>query len=293
MEAKAPLRISFAGGGTDIAPYCLEHGGCVLSVAIKKYTYASYPDTPLNETEIEKTIINHLKPNIVGKVRITSTAPPMSGLGGSASCFVAGIKAVEPMLPKRKIAELAFHLERDVMDIAGGKQDQYMAAFGGLSFLEFTDRVKITQLRAPEGLEDLLLLVYMGKRKNAGQDIIKDQMERMNISAFNTQKEITLEMTTALRQSNLKDFGQLLNAAWLCKLEFSPLVASDEIKDFYHNCLKWGAIGGKLTGAGGGGYMLLMEDPKRVDLLKKTLVAKEVPFERVRFEGRGVCEKSS
>lgn len=290
--ARAPLRISFAGGGTDIEPYCTEYGGCVLSVAIKKYVYAVYPSIHEGESSIERTIVNYLKPDNEGMVEITNDAPPMSGLGGSATCFVAGIKAIEPSLKKRKVAELAFRLERDIMGIAGGKQDQYMSAYGGLSLLEFTDKVKVTQLPIAEGFEDLFILVYMGLRHDAGQDIIRDQMKRLNKVAFNKQKTIVYQMVGCLKDKNWMDFGKLLDEAWHSKLEFSPLVANEEIKDFYYDCLKWGAIGGKLTGAGGGGYMLLMANPEKPEELKLKLWGKRVDFEQVKFERAGViCRK--
>lgn len=284
IKTRAPLRISFAGGGTDIEPYCSEYGGCVLSMAIKKYTFATYPDK--GGEGVERTISKHFG---VEGVKIVNDAPPMSGLGGSASCFVAGIKAVKPELRKRQIAELAFHLERDVMKIAGGKQDQYMSAFGGLSYLEFGKKVKITQLQIPSELEDLLFLVYMGIRKNSGTNIIKDQMKHVNLDAFYKQKELAKEMVYSLERNKLQLFGELLDQAWHSKLGFTSLIANDEIKEFYYNCIKWGAIGGKLTGAGGGGYMLLMADPNKKDQLRLNLWAKKISFERVLFEGKGVC----
>lgn len=282
---RAPLRISFAGGGTDIEPYCLEYGGCVLSVAIKKYVYATLDK---GKSEVEQVITHHFKSD---GVKIENEAPPMSGLGGSASCFVAGIKALDPSMKKRHIAELAFHLERNVMNITGGKQDQYMAAYGGLNFLEFTDKVKIKQLPIPKGFEDLFLLVYMGKRKNAGCDIIKDQMARNNIKAFAKQKSLAQQMVSCIQRDGFLEFGSLLDEAWHSKMEFSPLIANDNIKDFYYMCLRWGAIGGKLTGAGGGGYMLLMEHPDKRNELRLKLWAKGVKHERVEFEGSGVCVK--
>jgi len=288
MIAIAPLRISFAGGGTDIQPYRLEHGGCVLSAAIKKYAIARYPSD--FSAPMEDIIVRHFQSE---GLSIKNEAPPMSGLGGSASCFVAGIKAVSPTLKKRQIAELAFHLERNVMGIAGGIQDQYMAAFGGLNFLEIADSVKISQLPIPEALEDLLLLVYMGKRNNAGQDIIKDQIKRMNLKALHNQKEIARQMVDCLKHDRLVEFGKLLDKAWHSKMEFSPLVADDRIREFYYNCIKSGALGGKLTGAGGGGYMLLMADPKRLDEVKLNLWKNKVQFEKVIFDGQGVrCLKN-
>jgi len=283
MITIAPLRISFAGGGTDIQPYCLEYGGAVLSASITKYAIAHYPSDSSNP--LEDTICGHFN---CASLSVRTEVKPMSGLGGSAACFVAGIKAVQPSLTKRQIAQLAFHLERDVMGVAGGIQDQYMAAFGGLNYLEITSRVKLVQLPIPHGLAELLLLVYLGKRNHQGQDIIKDQNTRMNLEALHEQKTIAGEMVSHLANSDFTGFGRLLDAAWHSKMRFSPLVAPEWIKDFYYACLKWGAIGGKLTGAGGGGYMVLMARPETIDTLKLNLWKNRVHFENVEFEGKGV-----
>lgn len=292
-QAKAPVRISFAGGGTDIEPYCSEHGGCVVAVAIKRYIYATYPFPNTQPTEIEKVITTRL--GCLSQLKITSSIPPMSGLGGSASCFVAGVKAVKPNLSKREIAQIAFSLERNIMGVAGGAQDQYVSAYGGLNFLTFgaSGKVDIEPLKIPEGLEELLLLVYMGERADAGQDIIKDQMFRMNKTEFDKQKEIAKEMKIALDGDQLTEFGILLNEAWQSKLKFSPLVSNDRINEFYWQCIDWGAIGGKLSGAGGGGYMLLMEDPDRKGGLRKCLAGRGINYEDIEFDMEGVCANSA
>lgn len=290
MKTKAPLRISFAGGGTDVEPYVSQEGSIIIAAAIKMYVYATFPGN--GESEIEQVITSEL--GIPERLSITNEHPPMSGLGGSASCFVAGIKAVNPELGKEEIAKLAFHLERNVMGVVGGKQDQYMAAYGGLNYLEFNKHTWVEPLEIPQGLEELLLLVYMGKRNNRGQDIIQDQMHRMNKEAFSKQKEIAKDMKSALESNWVREFGRLLNDAWIWKLQFSPLVASFDIQEFYNQCLDWGAIGGKLTGAGGGGYMLLMEDPSKKNQLRQLLLKHGVDYKTVEFDMEGVsCESSN
>jgi len=292
-QTRAPVRVSFAGGGTDIIPYCSKYGGCVVATAIKRYIYATYPLPNTEPTGIERVITTHF--GCPSQLRITSSIPPMSGLGGSASCFVAGIKAISPDLGKEEIAQIAFNLERNVMGIAGGMQDQYLATYGGLNYLEFeaNNLVTIEPLNIPVGLDKLLLLVYMGERENAGHDIIKDQMRRANKDAFEHQKDIAEDMRIALNGSQLTEFGILLNAAWESKLQFSPLVATPKIKDFYDDCLDHGAIGGKLSGAGGGGYMLLMEDPERKRELRKYLCWQGIRYEDIEFDMEGVCANSA
>ncbi len=287
MEAIAPMRISFAGGGTDVEPYCSKYGGLVLSAAIQIYAHATHPATKHELSELEKTILRYF--GVKGGLKIVNEIPHMSGLGGSAACFVAGIKAMKPSMGQPSIAQLAIHLERNVMKVAGGKQDQYCAAFGGLLYMEL-DKNVATQISVPKGLEDLLLLVYMGERKNRGQDIIKDQMGNMvkNIESFHRQKYLANEMMYFCHHNNLTGFGKALNNAWETKLEFSPLIADDNIRGFYKNCLRDGAIGGKLTGAGGGGYMLLMEHPEKKGVLRMNLANSGIKYINVKFDMEGV-----
>ena len=280
--ARAPLRVSMAGGGTDIEPYCSEYGGCVVAGAIQYYAQAIYPSSPVIVAEMEQVIMDYF--HLKEVVKITNGAPQMSGLGGSAACFVVGIKAVRPDMPKDEIAALAFHLERNDMGIKGGKQDQYISAYGGLNYIEFGATVKVESLKIPVGFEDLLLLVYMGKRKEMGEDIIQDQMQRYHLPAFHRQKAIAYSMKAALSSKDLISFGKLLDEAWRVKVQYSPYISNADINTFYADCLKNGAIGGKLTGAGGGGYMLLMEHPDKAGQLRTYLKK----YESIRFDTAGV-----
>ena len=288
---KAPLRVSFAGGGTDIEPYCSEYGGIVLNAAIKLYAQAFYPSESVVPSEMEQIIYDYLDTGAM--VKLTNGAPQMSGLGGSAACFVAGIKAVRPDLGKEEIAKLAFYLERNVMGVAGGKQDQYTSAYGGLNYMEFHhDGVNIERLKTPQRLEELLLLVYMGKRMEMGDDIITDQMIRLNLKSFHRQKAIAVAMKEALGIANLVAFGKLLNEAWYEKLNYSPYISTPEINAFYTEAKIAGAIGGKLTGAGGGGYMLLMEHPNKPKAVRDYLTHRKIPYHNVKFDTEGVCVRN-
>lgn len=285
--AQAPLRVSFSGGGTDIGPYVGEYGGCVLASAIKVYAQAIYPSAPVMTADMEQTIMDYFE--LKDAVKITNGAPQMSGLGGSASCFVAGIKAVAPHLSKEEIALTAFHLERDILNITGGKQDQYCASYGGMLLMEFKNgKTQIEKITPPPNLSKLLLLVYMGKRKDMGQDIIKDQMGRDNLLGFHRSKGIARNMKQCLSHNNLIGFGELLNEAWQIKQRYTPMMATGEIIDFYDNCLTWGAIGGKLTGAGGGGFMLLMEHPNKWGQLRTALMGRNIKYHVVEFDIEGV-----
>jgi len=288
MKTRAPLRISFAGGGTDIEPYCSLYGGCVISAAIQIYAEATYPSERKKMTPLEQSIIDHFHCDGIS-ISTHCVAAPMSGLGGSAANFVAGIRAITEMT-KQEIAELAFDLERNKLGVLGGKQDQYAAAFGGLNYLTFEKdgRVGGLHIPIPEGLEDLLLLVYLGKRIINGHDIIKDQSSRDNRKNFDIQKAIVQSMHSALGKDDFKLFGLLLEQAWQSKVQFSPYVTSVDINEFHDKCLQNGAIAGKLTGAGGGGYMLLMEWPNKPGELRKYLRSQKIKYLNVKFDTEGV-----
>jgi len=302
LIAKAPLRISFAGGGTDIEPYCSMYGGCVLSAAIDKWANAAIYNSQIKRfigkylepmNGIEKTIASHFK--VEGRLSISSPVPPMSGLGSSAAQFVAGIKACAPELSNDEVARLAYYLERRVLKVAGGKQDQYISAYGGFCYIEFgaNDRVCIEALTPPPELEELLILIYTGDRVISGHDIIRDQMNRDNKHRFNTMKGIANDMRWCIRHNDLKLFGELLRQAWQIKKELSPHISTQRIDKLYADALANGAIGGKLTGAGGGGYLLLMEDIQYKGQLRQWLASKHIDFEPVKFTNRGVyCESS-
>ena len=237
---------------------------------------------------MERIIGEHFE--LKGMVKLTNGAPQMSGLGGSAACYVAGIKAIEPEWDKGQIAKFAIHLERNVMNIIGGKQDQYASAYGGLNYIRFeNNRVKMEAVKIPADFTELWLLVYMGPRKVWGQDILKNQLSQDNIDNFKLQKAIAKELAQALRSDKLREFGNLLNAAWTIKKQFSPLISTDTINEFYNYCISNGAIGGKLTGAGGGGFMVLMEDPDKRGELRLALSNKEINYTNVKFDIEGAC----
>jgi D-glycero-alpha-D-manno-heptose-7-phosphate kinase len=285
--ARAPMRISFGGGSTDIEPYASEYGGCVLSGAIQFYAQAIFPSEKVIASKMEKTITDYFNTRL--SLKITAGIPQRGSLGNSSSCFVAGIKAVNPDMSSWEIAELAYNLERNIMGIKGGKQDQYMAAFGGLNFLTFgKDQAGIEPIKIPNKFDEFFILVYIGNRHKEGAVIIQDQIRRLNLSAFHRQKAIGQAIKVALLDNDMNSFGKLLNEGWYAKLQSSPLVSNDNINNFYSDCLRHGAIGGRLTGAGGGGYMLLMEHPQKRGELRRYLLSKEIPYQNIKFDIEGV-----
>lgn len=297
IRSRAPLRISFAGGGTDVEPYLSECGGVVLSTTIDKYAYgtlcfrddqqitvksldydivAKYNlDDPLHydgKLDLVKAVIRRLNGHNREQgldLFIHSDAPPGSGLGSSSAVVVTMIGLFRSWLhlplSNYKIAELAYEIERLDLGIRGGKQDQYAATFGGFNFIEFyKDGIVVNSLRVPtDVLNELqynLLLCYTGKTRLSAKIIdtqIKGYTQREGkvLKAMNELKLITIELKNALLKGKLNDFGALLNDAWINKKKMADQISDSHIDELYEVARKHGALGGKISGAGGGGYM--------------------------------------
>lgn len=303
IRSKAPCRISFGGGGSDVSPYCEENGGCVVNVTINRYAWSTLEfrddkkisiksvdysktlmyDSPKlmefdGDLDLIKAVIKHFLPLDKGINVITrSQIPPRSGLGSSASAFVSVIGLfnhlkAETGFTDYNMAELAYHLERNILKNEGGRQDQYCSTFGGLNFMEFkgNDFVRVSPLRIKQDilleLEKNLLLVYIGSRNPSG-DIIKDQINKYTsrdktvVDALNTTKQLALEMKKNLLKGDLNIFGELLHQSWLEKKKFSNMVSTPLINKMYDIARNHGAIGGKVTGGGGGGHMIFYCKP--------------------------------
>lgn len=300
IRTRAPLRISFAGGGTDVPPFPAAEGGCVLSATIDRFAYGSLDPRADRKVTIESVDFKtstelsleeeifcdgHLD-LIKAAVRrfgrkgtggydlvLRSNAPPGSGLGASSTMMVAltGLLArhYARALNDYGTAHLAYTIERDDLGIAGGMQDHYAAAFGGFNFIEFTDRVIVNPLRIREEitheLEFSLLLCFTGITRDSAW-VIEDQTRRARartkdtIEGLRAQKELAIAMKAALLTGALREFGELLGEAWAQKKRMSPLITNPRIDELYDLALRKGALGGKLTGAGGGGYILLFCD---------------------------------
>jgi D-glycero-alpha-D-manno-heptose-7-phosphate kinase len=298
LRARAPLRVSFAGGGTDVPPYPAEEGGLVLSATINRYAYGTLrprsdrqigiqsldldavASIALEETRPDGDRLDLIKA-AVQKVAsespngfdlfLHSAAPPGSGLGSSSAVVVALVGLLSdhmkmPLTDYEK-ARLAYTVEREDLGLKGGTQDQYAAVFGGFNFMEFrADQVIVNPLRIPaetiHELEYNLLLCFTGGTR-VSDHIIDDQTSRYEahdaatLDGLRMQKELAVEMKNALLQGSLTEFGRLLDKAWSYKKKMSTKISNDHIDELYDEAKRRGAIGGKVTGAGGGGYMLL------------------------------------
>ncbi len=300
IRARAPLRISFAGGGTDVPPFPAEEGGCVLSATIDRFAYGSLnpredrrvtiesvdfktsADMSLDEEilcdgylDLIKAAVRRFgRENTAGyDLVLRSNAPPGSGLGASSTMMVAltGLLARHYGMDLKDYdtAYLAYEIEREDLCIAGGMQDHYAATFGGFNFIEFTDRVIVNPLRVREEisheLELSLMLCFTGVTRESAL-VIEDQTRRAathsaeTIDGLRAQKELAIAMKAALLTGALHEFGSLLGEAWIQKKRMSPLITNSRIDELYDIALRKGALGGKITGAGGGGYILLFCD---------------------------------
>jgi len=295
IRAKAPLRVSFAGGGTDVPEYYEKYGGAVLSTTINRFAYVSlYPreDTTVcirsmdleysvkydltsepqydGALDIVKATIKRLSLDRGFSLDIRSDAPAGSGLGGSSALTAAIIGALahfaDVRYSSRELAELNYVIERIDLSVPGGKQDQYATTFGGFNVIQFASAgVTVSPLRLDQSviddLEAHLLLCYSGGIRN-DMNMIDRQVERLRknegstVGAMARLQEIVWEMREALERGDLFTFGELLHVAYEKKKEMNPYINDGTIADaLYTEAMKHGALGGKLLGAGGGGYL--------------------------------------
>lgn len=310
IRSKAPLRISFAGGGTDVPPYPEERGGAVLSTTINKYAFATLiprEDDAINvesldydivakyhadeklfydgELDLVKAVINNMESKQGLDLFMHSDAPPGSGLGSSSTVVVTLVglfqKWLNLPLTDYDIAELAYKIERMDLGIKGGKQDQYAATFGGFNYIEFNkDSTIVNPLRVKRAilneLEYRLVLCYTGRTRLSAR-ILEEQVEKYvkrekaSVEALDGLKAICIDMKNALLRGKLDEFGELLHAGWMNKRKLASKITSPEIDKLYETAKQHGAIGGKLLGAGGGGYLLLF-----CEFDKKHVVAEQL-----------------
>jgi D-glycero-alpha-D-manno-heptose-7-phosphate kinase len=327
FRARAPLRLSFCGGGTDVSPYPEEHGGMVLSATINQYAYASLRprrDSKLTIASLDydvvakydhprrmrldgnldliKVAVRALKVRRGADLWVHSDAPPGSGLGSSSTMVVALIgvlsKWLERPLSGYEIAELAYRIERVDLKLAGGRQDQYAATFGGFNFIEFQkDATVVNPLRVePDVIQELeyrMLLCYMGQTRQSAH-IIERQTSAYRegkapvVDALHRLKAETLEMKKALLLGKVDAVGELLHEAWENKKRLDESISNSRVDQLYRLARREGAIGGKMPGAGGGGYFLFLtrfDRKHRVASALEKRGGQVVPFQ---FEARGL-----
>jgi D-glycero-alpha-D-manno-heptose-7-phosphate kinase len=290
-KAKAPMRIGFFGGGTDVSPYAEEHGGKVLNCTIDKYVRCMLKPKGADGITIRSLDLEEVSRNMTGRwegrlalpqavldampeargveVTMFSDVPPGSGLGSSSALVVSMLKlicsAYDLSTDPHGLAELAYRIERVDLGIPGGRQDQYAAAFGGMSVYHFGGERVIVEpvLNDPTALlelESCLLIGYIGDRTLMRHHLMEDQVRRLKdgdtLRYHDETKAFVDESIKLLRALKIAEFGRLLHDAWEVKKAFSPYIAPPIVEDIYTLARAHGAWGGKITGAGGGGFMV-------------------------------------
>ena len=315
-----PVRISFSGGGTDMPEYYNEFGGNVVTTTIDHFTYVilNLRNDDLIQTfssdfqmhnpsvELEKleskpgmeiiiATLKHLNFKTGVNVMVSSDVPSGSGLGGSSSLTVNFVKTLSTLnklkWKNEEIAETSFHIERNVLHHPIGKQDDYIASFGGLNFIRFTkeqisiEQIKINKSTFEEFQENLLLFFVGNTRKNSA--VLSTQLQNIKgkcketIESLHYVKGLSEEMNSALKQSNITHFGELLHKGWIAKKKFAKGVSNENVDKIYDTALENGALGGKLTGAGGGGHMLFYCEKLKQDRLIKKM--KNIGLKHIKF----------
>lgn len=311
---RSPLRISLGGGGTDLPSYYREHEGFLLSAAINKYVFVTINRPFLEGIYIKYSVIENVKnvqdvqhPIIrealtmedlnTPQIEITSLAdiPSGTGLGSSGSFTTALLKAIYTFRKKHihqeQLAELACHIELDRLKEPIGKQDQYIAAMGGITCFAFhkDDRVTSTPLKISintlHNLEDNLLLFFSGFTRSAS-DILKDQNVKSQkndddmLKNLHYVKELGYRSKDALESGKLIEFGEIMHEHWENKKRRSGGMSNSQIDKCYELAMRNGAVGGKLVGAGGGGFLMFLANDR--NKLRETMT--NAGLEEVRFK---------
>ncbi|MCA9960282.1 MAG: GHMP kinase [Chloroflexota bacterium] len=284
---QTPLRVSLFGGGTDFPSYYLEHGGCVLSSAIDKYIFVTIKNRFDDKLRVGYTRtemvddVDELQHELIREaLRITGIRNGVeittmgdipsegSGLGSSSTVTVGSLHAMysyqRELVLANKLAEEACKIERDILGSPIGIQDQYIAAYGGLRFMEFKtngDIIPHTLTLSPKTqrqLNDNLLLFFTGMTRKADR-ILAEQKENIVDRAYvlDEMKKITYRVRNELLEGNVDAIGHLLHESWLLKKQLASQISNNTLDEMYEIAREAGAIGGKIAGAGGGGFMLL------------------------------------
>jgi len=333
VRARAPLRLGLAGGGTDVSPYCDTYGGAVLNWTIDRHAYcfieasldadlhfvahdlAVEERLPRSETALAgarlvmhagvyRRMVRGVAPRDWPALRIGTQvdAPPGSGLGSSSALVVAMVEAFRTLralpLGLYDVAHLAFEIERNDLALAGGKQDHYAAAFGGVNFIEFLggDRVIVNPLRVPRGvtneLETSLVTCFVGVSRQSDTIIAEQQRNvaegnREAIGSMHRLKQDAIEMKQALLRGEIAEVAAILNRSWDAKKRIASAISNPRIERLYEAAMAEGAIAGKVSGAGGGGFFMFIVPPQCRAHLIRCLNAMDATASAVHFTAGG------
>lgn len=335
VRSRSPLRLGLAGGGTDVSPYSDIHGGYVLNATIDLYSHctietlttptvvfeaqdmnvryegaASFPLQLRGDLLLHKAVYNAIMRNFNGeraiglRVVTRSDAPPGSGLGSSSSLVVAMVAAFRELLAlplgEYDIAKLAYEIEREDCSMAGGKQDQYAATFGGFNFMEFYegDRVVVNPLRIRRRIENELqsrLILYFTGVSRVSSKIIEEQTEAAlrpetsakSLDAMHEIKAMAMRMKEYLLKGDLDSLSSLISSSWEAKKQTSAAITSPEIENVATTAFNSGASALKISGAGGGGFMMILVDPDKYSEVERSLATQGGHIQKSRFSHEG------
>ncbi|MBF0280861.1 MAG: galactokinase [SAR324 cluster bacterium] len=316
---RSPLRISLGGGGTDLPSYYQNHEGFLIAAAIDKYVYLTLHYTFVEDLIIKYSRLERVKtveevqhPIIRAALKLLDVAPSYleitsmadipagTGLGSSGSFTTALLKALHShqknLVHPEELAEQACHIELDLLNEPIGKQDQYIAAYGGLNCFRFMPdgKVQATPLKISEetqyNLEDNLLLFFTGFSRSASsilkeQDDKSKQSNQAMIENLHYVKEMGFRSREAIEEGKLADFAAIMNEHWQHKKKRSGGMSNRQIDEWYDLALNNGALGGKLIGAGGGGFLMFYAEEK--SKLRHALRAEGLQEVRFRFDFEG------
>src|SRR5438552_2072228 len=326
LIARAPMRISFGGGGTDLEAYHARYGGFVISTAITKYFYAiittdepdelqvisadyrslfrhsTYNDLFWNgDLALPKAILHHFGIRRGINLFVASEVPPGTGLGSSSAATVTLVRAISTLLEqpmtKQQVAEIASYIEIGKMGMPIGKQDQYASAFGGLNKIIFTSEgvtvepVKITP-DVRQTLERRLMLFFTGSSRES-TSILKHQRKSTEerdesvLKALHNIKQVAIDVQSCLERGDLDEFARLLHYSWQEKRRLAPGLSTGFIDECYSLALQKGASAGKITGAGGGGVLLLYCHEHAQDTVTRALEDRGLKRMNLRLDQQG------
>jgi len=313
IVVQTPLRISFVGGGTDFEDFYLTHGGAVLSAAIDKCVFVIVKERfddliCVNYTQRERVErVDELRHELVREaMRMTSVSKGVeittladvpaegTGLGSSSSITVGLLQALYAYQGELKtaetLAEEACRIEIDILKKPIGKQDQYIAAYGNLRFITFSDAAVKAEKAAitPENkrrLSESLLCFYTGTTRKSSE-ILEEQKANIpdRLAVLDEMKTLAFRAKESLIEGAFDEFGEILHSGWELKKTLASKITNSRIDEVYEAARKAGALGGKVTGAGGGGFLLLYCPKEKQDEVRKVLKLREFPF---RFERDG------
>jgi len=327
LISRSPVRISFGGGGTDLASYYKKYGGVVVSAAINKYFYTileirlddriqlissdlqvhhtvrDFYDLKLGKgLDIPVAVLKHFNVQRGLNLFMASEIPPGTGLGSSGAVTVNIINIINELerlkLSKQEMAELAYDIGYNELGMPIGKQDEYAAAFGGVNFMQFNKdgTVEVEPLNIAREvrirMEDDIMLFFTGRTRESSK-ILKSQDSSTKdnkgevVDSLHKIKEIAFEVKKALESGDLNEFGRLLDVSWQIKKNLAKGISNPRIDKMYELAKGNGALGGKLTGAGGGGYFMVYCDKPHQKAVTKVLTKEGLSPLDFHFDKRG------